>query len=193
MISTRNLLVGSAFAVAIAALSYTADALDQAAAQGLVQAPKFEVDPAWPKPLPNNWVLGNAIGVWADAQDNVWIVHRSDTVGANEGAASENPPTAECCRRAPPVLKFNPAGDVVASWGGPGTGYDWPASNHGIFVDHKGFVWIGGNVGTDAHVLKFTQDGKFIAAVRQAGAEQGQQRHRELQPRREDLRRSEGE
>jgi DNA-binding beta-propeller fold protein YncE len=171
MISARNLLIGSAFAGAIAVLGLTARALDQAAAQGMVQAPKFEVDPMWPKPLPNNWLLGNAIGVWADAQDNVWIVHRADTVSANEAAADEK--TGECCRRAPPVLRFNQAGEVTASWGGPGPGYDWPNSNHGITVDHKGFVWIGGNVGTDAHVLKFTQDGKFVAQFGKPGQSKG--------------------
>ncbi len=41
-------------------------------------------------------------------------------------------------------------------------GYDWPESNHGIYVDTEGFVWIGGNGGTDGLVLKFTRDGKFV-------------------------------
>ena len=134
-----------------------------AQAKDMVQAPKFEVDPNFPKPLPNNWLLGQAIGVGVDAQDHIWIVHRQDSLGANEAAADQTPPTASCCRRAPPILEFDQAGTLLRHWGGPGQGYDWPNSNHGITIDHKGNVWIGGNVGSDAHVLKFTQDGKFIA------------------------------
>ena len=134
-----------------------------AQAKDMVQAPKFEVDPAFPKPLPNNWLLGQAIGVGVDAQDHVWIVHRQDSLSANETAAEQNPPAGSCCRKAPPILEFDQQGNLLRHWGGPGQGYDWPQSNHGITIDHKGNVWIGGNVGSDAQVLKFTQDGKFLA------------------------------
>jgi DNA-binding beta-propeller fold protein YncE len=134
------------------------------AAQGdMVMAPKFEVDPNFPKPLPNHWVLGQAIGVGVDAQDHIWIVHRQDAVAATEAGLDQKPPTGTCCSAAPPILEFNQAGDLLRHWGGPGQGYDWPNSNHGITIDHKNNVWIGGNVGTDSHILKFTQDGKFIA------------------------------
>ena len=61
------------------------------------------------------------------------------------------------------MLEFDPAGNLLRRWGGPGEGYDWPQSNHGLTIDHKDNVWIGGNVGTDSHILKFTQDGKFLA------------------------------
>jgi len=147
----------------------------QAAAQakGAVMAPRFEVDPLWPKRLPNDWVLGQAIGIAVDAQDHVWIVHRDNLLGANESAASQNPPTASCCVKAPPVLEFDPSGTVVGHWGGPGTGYDWPASNHGIAVDHKGNVWIGANEGTDAHVLKFSKAGKFLMQLGKPGQSKG--------------------
>ena len=140
-------------------------ALDDVAAarvQGAAQAPRFEVDPFWPKPLPNHWVLGNAIGVWVDARDNVWIVHRgSDTLAANEKALELK--AGDCCAGAPGVLAFDKAGNLIQRWGGPGQGYDWPDSNHGIFVDHTGMVWIGGNGPGDSHIMKFTQDGKFVA------------------------------
>jgi DNA-binding beta-propeller fold protein YncE len=153
------LAVFALLAVSERALQWTANAQ----AKDMVTAPKFEVDPNFPKPLPNNWLLGQAIGVGVDAQDHIWIVHRQDSLGANEAAADQNPPTASCCRRAPPILEFDQAGNLLRHWGGPGQGYDWPNSNHGITIDHKNNVWIGGNVGSDAHVLKFTQDGKFIA------------------------------
>ena len=87
--------------------------------------------------------------------------------------ADENPPTAKCCKRAPPVLEFDQQGNLLRSWGGPGQGYEWPESNHGIFVDHKGIVWIGGNGTNDAQVLKFTQDGKFIAQYGHSGKTAG--------------------
>jgi DNA-binding beta-propeller fold protein YncE len=166
MTRRRNSIVGAALLAALGVLAVSERVLERSAAaqaKDMVQAPKFEVDPAFPKPLPNNWLLGQAIGVGVDAQDHVWIVHRQASLTANEVAADENPPTASCCRRAPPVLEFDQAGNLLRHWGGPGQGYDWPNSNHGITIDHKGNVWIGGNVGSDAHVLKFTQDGKFIA------------------------------
>jgi DNA-binding beta-propeller fold protein YncE len=170
MSSRRNLTIGLSFALALAALVIAERALvREAAAQQTVQAPRFEVDPFWPKPLPNGWLLGNVIGVGVDSNDHVWIVHRSDTVTDLEAAAETNPPTAACCRRAPPVLEFDPAGNLVGHWGGPGPGYEWPASNHGIFVDFKDNVWIGGNDAKDAHVLKFTKQGKFLMQFGHAG------------------------
>ena len=164
MTRSRTLLIGCTFAAVIIALGLSAHALDQAAKTAdMVNAPRFEVDPMWPKPLPNNWLLGTVIGIGIDSRDHIWVVHRPDTLSVNEVGQEQNPPLAECCRRAPPVLAFDAEGNLVRSWGGPGEGYTWPGSNHGIFVDHKGFVWIGGNGNTDSHVLKFTQDGKFVA------------------------------
>jgi DNA-binding beta-propeller fold protein YncE len=148
---------------------------NEAEAQGAtVQAPRFEVDPFWPKPLPNNWLLGMAIGIWVDEQDHVWIIHRgAATLHNNERGAELDPPIAACCRAAPPVLVFDAEGNLVRSWGGPGEGYEWPQSNHGIHVDHKGNVWIGGNGEKDAQILKFTKDGKFLMQVGGAGKNAG--------------------
>jgi DNA-binding beta-propeller fold protein YncE len=94
-------------------------------------------------------------------------------VGTAEDAANAEPPLAECCRSAPPVLKFDPAGNLVTAWGGPSeTGqYVWPASNHGLGIDEQGNLWIGGNGGGDSHVLKFTQDGQFLAQYGEPGNE----------------------
>jgi len=157
-----------------------------------VQAPRFEVDPMWPKPLPNHWLMGSVIGVTVDASDHIWIIHRQGSLERMEQYATTKPPSAECCSPAPPVLEFNEAGDLLASWGGPGEGYEWPSSNHGIDVDYKGNVWIGGNGrnGTmaagadeskmgaagsvhDSMVLKFTQAGKFLMQIGKAGQSKG--------------------
>jgi DNA-binding beta-propeller fold protein YncE len=191
----RKLVSGGIFllvlgGVEFAYLHFEKRAVVEAAA---VQAPRFEVDPLWPKPLPNHWIVGQVIGVSVDAQDHIWIVHRSGFNDHNELFSSYNPPEAECCSPAPPVLEFDQAGNLLRHWGGPGEGYDWPVSNHGITIDYKGNVWIGGNGrGTppgaarggrggrgqieegqtdmtgywnDNMVLKFTQDGKFLMQI----------------------------
>ena len=99
--------------------------------------PIFEVDPMWPKPLPNHWVLGSAIGVAVDAEDHVWIVHRGNGNARTELGAAQDPPTGECCLPAPNILEFDSEGNLLRSWGGPGEGYDWPSTNHGIAVRFK--------------------------------------------------------
>ena len=163
MKTPRNVVIAASFVAALVALVVIERTLArESAALQTVQAPRFEVDPFWPKPLPNGWVLGMAIGVAVDSNDHVWIVHRGDTLSQLEAAADQNPPTAACCKKAPPVLEFDAAGNLVGHWGGPGDGYEWPLSNHGIFVDHKNNVWIGGNDAKDAHILKFTKQGKFL-------------------------------
>lgn len=139
-----------------------------------VRAPMFEVDPLWPQPLPNHWILGSAIGVSVDSQDHVWVVHRQTTFNERtEIGAATDPPTSECCIPAPNVLEFDPAGNLVGSWGGPGEGYDWPSSNHGITVDHMDNVWIGGNGREDAHILKFSRDGTFLMQFGAPGSSGG--------------------
>ena len=137
----------------------------RSAGTGAPQAPVFQVDPFWPKPLPNHWVLGSTIGVSVDAQDHVWILHRPQTVDDNFKAADFNPPIGVCCKVAPPVLEFDPEGNLLAAWGGPGKGYDWPESNHGITADSKGNVWIGGN-GKGRHVREGSVLRHEHAAVR---------------------------
>ena len=171
----RNLLIGVTFVAVMVMLGIGQATLERAAAQSKSgQAPLFEVDPLWPKPLPNHWLLGSTIGVWVDDQEHVWIIHRSSaTLNERERGAEVNPPTGECCAGAPPVLEFDQAGNLLRHWGGPGQGYEWPDSNHGIFVDHTGSVWIGGNGGPDQHVLKFTKDGKFLLQSGKKGARPG--------------------
>jgi hypothetical protein len=157
-----------------------------------IQAPAFEVDPLWPKPLPNHWVIGWTIGVSVDSQDHIWVLHRASGLEPTEILASTNPPSGSCCLPAPPVLEFDEAGNLIGHWGGPGEGYDWPEANHGITVDYKGNVWIGGNSRGvppgqqsasprsggpiyfhDSMVLKFTQQGKFLMQIGKLGASKG--------------------
>ena len=168
MTRKRRMVVAAGWVALIAALGVAQHVLEASQAT-TVEAPVFEVDPFWPKPLPNHWVLGNAIGVGVDSRDHVFIVHRQDTMNEAEGGGGANPPTSECCAGAPPVLEFDPDGNLVNSWGGPGQGYTWPGSNHGITVDHKDNIWIGGNGPQDSHILKFTHDGTLLLEIGQVG------------------------
>jgi len=172
--SRINWLAGAALAASIVVLGFGQAWLDRSAvAQGkTVQAPMFEVDALWPKPLPNHWLMGSTIGIWVDEQDHVWIIHRNTgTLNDNELALDKK--VGECCSAAPPILVFDQAGNLIRSWGGPGQGYEWPESNHGVHVDYKGNVWIGGNGAKDAQVLKFTRDGKFLLQVGHYGKSGG--------------------
>ena len=132
-----------------------------------VEAPRFEVDPLWPKPLPNHWLLGSVVGVAVDSRDHVLIIHRGDSTlnQRTEAGGAARPPIGECCVSAPPIVEFDPQGNLVRAWGGPGAGYEWPTSNHGIAVDDKDNVWIGGNGARDSHILKFTRAGEFLMQI----------------------------
>lgn len=180
MTRTRTLVIGVAVASALGAL----------AAQGPGSA-AFQVDPFWPRPLPNHWLLGSITGIAIDRGNHLWVVHRgaaSMNARTEIGLASD-PPTAEgCCLPAPLVLRFDSAGNLAGHWKGPGAGYEWPQSPGGIAVDAKDQVWITG-VGpivvaargraggaapappppTDAHVLKFSADGRFLLQIGKAG------------------------
>ena len=137
------------------------------------EAPRFEVDPFWPKPLPNNWILGQVAGIAVDTQDHVWIIQRPRTLTDDEKGATLNPQRSQCCAPAPPVIEFDRDGNVVQAWGGPGAGYDWPKNEHGIRVDAGGFVWLGGNAPDDGMILKFARDGKFVMQIGKPGPSKG--------------------
>ncbi len=137
-------------------------------------APSFEVDPLWPKPLPNGWVIGSTVGVSVDSRDHVWIIHRVGSLNEQtEATAGVNAPAGQCCSAAPPVLEFDPEGNLVGSWGGPSDEYEWPESNHGITVDQMDNVWIGGNGESDSHLLKFTRSGEFLMQLGRQGQNNG--------------------
>lgn len=161
MVRVRAMLVGGA----VAGAALLAIPVLLAARQGAtVQAPRFEVDPYWPKPMPNRWLLGSATGIAIDSRDHVYVVHLTDSFTARtETGAGTITPEGECCSSAPNVLEFDADGKLVSSWGGPGQGYDWPSQNAGIAIDPAGNFWIGGVGGTDTRALKFSKDGKFVA------------------------------
>ena len=127
--------------------------------------PTFAVDASWPKQLPNNWIIGQIGGITVDWQGHIWVIHRPRSLIDGEKAATLNPPRAKCCVPAPPVLEFDVDGNLLRSWGGPGDGYEWVGREHGIEVDERGFVWIGGNADNDSAILKFTLDGKYLGQI----------------------------
>ena len=134
--------------------------------------PTFEVDRAWPK-VPPQWKLGDPSSIAIDAQDNVWVLHRPRTLKPEQAAMA-----------APPVIVFDTAGNYIKAWGGAGNGYEWPEREHGIHIDYKGFVWLGGNncptnglpglkPVADDQLLKFTQDGKFVMQIGHSNQSKG--------------------
>jgi DNA-binding beta-propeller fold protein YncE len=144
----------------------------QSASKPIAGVPTFEVDRSWPK-VPAKWKLGDASSVAVDRRDHVWLLHRPRTLPANQAALA-----------APPVLEFDAAGNFVQAWGGPGTGFEWPEREHGLFVDHSDNVWIGGNncpannlpglkPVADDQLLKFTTGGKFVMQIGRSNASGG--------------------
>src|ERR1700739_1642412 len=134
--------------------------------------PRFQVDPNWPK-VPAKWKLGDVSSIGVDAQNRIWVLHRPRTLPASDAAMA-----------APPVLVFDEAGNFIQAWGGAGSGYEWPEREHGIHIDYKGFVWIGGNncparklpglkAVEDDQLLKLTQDGKFVMQIGHASESTG--------------------
>src|SRR5271166_5414274 len=114
----RNLYIGTTFLTAIVAIGIAMKLAGRRAAVEAAgaQAPRFEVDPMWPKPLPNHWITGNVIGLSVDAQDHIWIVHRAATLEPMETYAQQKPKAGECCIAAPPVLEFDEAGNLIGHW-----------------------------------------------------------------------------
>ena len=134
--------------------------------------PTFEIDKSWPK-IPAKYKLGDASSIAVDAEDHIWVLHRPRTL-----------PKEEASMAAPPIMIFDAAGNFIRGWGGAGAGYEWPEREHGIHIDSKGFVWLGGNncpgrnlpglraVGDD-QILKFTQDGKFVMQIGHSSQSKG--------------------
>jgi hypothetical protein len=167
-----------------------------------VMVPKFEVDPMWPKPLPNHWVIGSTIGLSMDGKDNVWIIHRPGSLDQKEVYSTRD--EADCCTAAPDVLEFDQEGNLLHHWG-KAEGHDWPSSNHGITIDRQGNVWLGANGAAqpgppagsaaqfaprsaapangegggergayhDSFILKFSQDGQFLGEIGHANGSKG--------------------
>src|ERR1041384_8110755 len=161
----RNILPLATAAVCAALLSAPAQAQQHA-------LPTFAVDPSWPK-VPDKYKLGDISSIALDAQDNAWVLHRPRTLKPEDAA-----------KAAPPVIVFDAAGNYIKAWGGTGNGYEGPEREHGIHIDYKGFVWLGGNSCptnglpglkpvADDQLLKFTQDGKFVMQIGKSNQSKG--------------------
>ena len=131
--------------------------------------PRWKVDPSWPKPLPNNWMLGHVEKVVVDKDGNIWVANyvasmdrRVDHV---QMGLAQTPPIAECCIPAPEVIEFDPEGNVLKAWGGRGYIPEWPEAMHAFWVDKNMNVWVGGNHAPDRNLLKFTADGKLLLEI----------------------------
>ncbi len=153
----------------LAALAGLALSRPVAAEDGAAAMPQFQVDALWPKPLPNGWILGQVGGIAVDRFDRIWVVQRPNSLTPRERAAEHDPPDAKCCVAAPPVLVFDQSGNLLRWWGGPGAGYQWPETEHGIYIDDNDFVWLAGSGKPDGQLLKFTMDGTFVLQIGKSG------------------------
>ncbi len=169
-------------------------AMEEAPAAGDegTSTPQFRVDPFWPKPLPSDWLIGRIAGMAVDSEDRILVLQRPGSLTPGELGLAQDPPLSMCCKPAPPVLVFDAEGNLLDSWGGPEPGYDWPGTEHGMFVDHNDNVWLGGEgIGDpvtlldhrvhgeanprcrDHMVLKFSSDGTFLLQIGEAGKTRG--------------------
>ena len=174
----KRLAVTAAVLFALVAAGLSIGLTAQTAAR---TSPIFQVDPLWPKQLPNEWILGMISGLVVDAKDHVWVLHRPSTITDFEASADGDRPAARCCRRSPPVIEFDQAGSVVQAWGGPGEGYEWPLPDqekpraeylsrgpfgeHTIAVDNRDNVWLGSNGPSGTVIMKFSRAGRFVMQI----------------------------
>jgi len=110
-------------------------------------APRYEADINWPKPLPDRWVLGGLGGHCVDAKDHVLVLNRQDVIEGDLHAG----------KLAPPLIEFDPDGNVVHSWG------DLKIIDprlHSCHFDKDGNVWIAS--APSGMVQKYTRDGKRL-------------------------------
>ena len=118
--------------------------------------PRYAVDPSWPKPLPEKWVLGGLGGVCVDAQDHVFLLNRQDILPGELDAAS----------MAPPVIEIDPAGNVVHSWGDL---RDLDPRLHSCHFDKDNKMWIASS--PSGMVRKYSHDGsKLLMQIGEKGA-----------------------
>jgi DNA-binding beta-propeller fold protein YncE len=157
-VRARLMAIAAAAVIAPAGLGMFSDAQAQPQVR---QVPKFEVDPSWPK-LPAKWIFGQVSSVSIDENGHAWVLQRPSTVRADQKD-----------KAAPPIIEFDENGNFIQAWGGPGAGYDWPETEHGVYADPRGFVWVGGNGVTDNHLLKFTKAGKFVMQIGKKSASKG--------------------
>ena len=158
MRSGRRFLVPLTLLSLLVALALGQRAVERAAIaqnRGAREAPRFEVDPRWPT-IPDSVSMGEVTSVAVDRNDHIWILHRPDS--------------------GPAVLEFDASGRYLRGWGGPADGYEWPAIAHGIFVDYKNNVWVGGRSGeppADDMLLKFTAAGELLLQIGRRGGSNG--------------------
>jgi len=168
MARSRNIWAFASVAALSAVCGSCAPASDGGAGGGSDSAsggaPTFQVDPSWPREMPNDWIMGSVTAVFVDSRDHVWVAHLPETLTPEETSAVQDPPIGTCCVPAPTVIEFDANGEVVQGWGDPSQDISvYPRNPHGLFVDHNDFVWIG----TYRHhrVMKFTRSGEHVMTI----------------------------
>ncbi len=151
---------------AIAATALSLGAAPALQSRPTIAVPHFIADPQWLR-MPPDLVYGEVSAVDVDKQDRVWVLQRPRSAKPGPGQHA-----------APPVMVFAPDGTYLRGFGGPGTGYDWPANEHSLAVDAVGRVWITGNSRSDPRaaddvLLTFDSTGRFLREIGRPGATKG--------------------
>jgi len=154
------------FAFALLAVGFLAGECNSADQDSsTLPMPHFRYETDWLK-LPAGLAMGEVVAVAVDRKDHVWVLHRYRTVKDRDPADV-----------APPITEFDNTGKYLRGFGGPGNGYEWPASEHSIAVTDQGDIWIGGNNRDEAHgddmLLVFDSNSRFVRQFGQRGASEG--------------------
>jgi sugar lactone lactonase YvrE len=121
----------------------------------------YRVDPYWPKPLPNKWIMQQVPTLAVDKDDHIWVLNRSRQIMPDETGASTTPPRTDCCIAGPGVMEFDTQGNFLKGWGGKGFGGPETLPGQTIEVDKKGNVWLSGMARGDG-LSKYSSDGKLL-------------------------------
>jgi hypothetical protein len=168
MISANHLLRASA----TLALGATVALIPVSGQRAASPVPTFQVDPFWPKPLPNHWILGSVTGVAVDAQDHIWLVHRGmDSLWPAPKPAGRNL-YDRAARRRQSSIRSSEA--LLNSWGGR-----WDTTPRTPLGSRDAKEMSGSRAAeteewqTPADKararLKFSRDGKFLLQIGQPG------------------------
>jgi hypothetical protein len=127
--------------------------------------PAFQADPNWPIDVPAEWVTGPGTGIYVDARDHVWLLHRPERITDEDMAAAHDATVAGCCVRRPPLTEVDPEGHVVRTLGSIERSEDWPYFPHGVFIDHEENIWVA----SQPHhvIMKLDRDGKPLLSLGQ--------------------------
>ena len=99
--------------------------------------PAFQPEPFWPKPLPENWILGQVAGIATAPNGNIWILHRPASLVDDEKGAQKNPPEIQMLQGGASRHGVRHRRQSAAPLGRPGRRQNWVKNEHGLHIDRR--------------------------------------------------------